>query len=561
MLINLEDEGEGEGEGSFWFDDPRLLSKIADMYKKASSETRRMLYKPPYGSRASTPDPLTSVHEHPMKDPSTLNTSNLADVQRDHSAGASELFNSRAGYLEVSQDFYQSLSDTNNLSKKILNPNEDNARFGPGDRLVSSPVLELLEQVNVSQHGSSTDNLVIEATPGNGELHQSERFANEQFETSTVNTGFVAEGLLNPLFVDEDDGSVSSSYADSVFSVESLVSAGTDLSRNSGFTADEIMTATKRLVAIFQDDAVLKPLYLHALADPAIGPAKLERNLRRLFKQCAHDLEKEAKDKLEILGARLVSHQARSLAKSIVSRFGGSESQSSPTRERAVESDDSSDDDGQETFDDTVFEDLVLFSTFLLESGAFRQLREKVERFASSKRPPITVETAIHIDTTEALSTLASEDEAPPTDSQGDEDLQATQVPIIDAERVLKLADSPFSNTDPAGVYQEIEPIRRRSRANSLDVIARPLIITYQPVRRNSTSIIESKKDFDVSNICSHDSQPRPGLPDSAITPEVKRDLSAEGVCSHVPQPPQVRRKMQLEWRCVSISLRAGSHD
>ncbi|KAF2681282.1 hypothetical protein K458DRAFT_392073 [Lentithecium fluviatile CBS 122367] len=82
-------------------------------------------------------------------------------------------------------------------------------------------------------------------------------------------------GILKPASddpIDGDDcGSVASSYAASVFSVESLAPSATNLSEGSGYSSYQIATATKELLNIIQRDDVLVPLYRMQSNIPALG--------------------------------------------------------------------------------------------------------------------------------------------------------------------------------------------------------------------------------------------------------------------------------------------------
>ena len=346
---------------------------------------------------------------------------------------------------------------------------------------------------------------------------------------------------LETVSSEDDNISVISSYADSVFSVESLVSAGTDFSRNSGFTTDEIMTATKKLIVIFQDDTVLKPLYLHALADPAIGPTKLERNLRRLFKQCAYDLEKEAKDRIEYLGARLVSYQARSLAKSVVSRFGDSNPQP-VVGDLKVESEESSDEEEQgKTFDDSVFEDLAVFSTFLVESGAFQQLRENVEKFASSKKSQSKVDKPASTAITELDEHPISKDEPGLMDEQEARTTRFIGKYASDKNRfeallggslncAMPIDDDSFSYTTPVGMFRDTEPRWRRARAHSSERNAPSSGVKFECSRRRSVGVLDVKNEFSMP----------------VFSSQTTRSTS-------------YRRIVQLRWQCVSTLLSMNS--
>jgi hypothetical protein len=72
---------------------------------------------------------------------------------------------------------------------------------------------------------------------------------------------------------DEDD---ASSDEGSVFSKKSLASSATDMSKGSGFSPMQIATATQRLIAILQEDAVMQPLYTTAIHGK-IGPRKFAK--------------------------------------------------------------------------------------------------------------------------------------------------------------------------------------------------------------------------------------------------------------------------------------------
>ncbi len=114
---------------------------------------------------------------------------------------------------------------------------------------------------------------------------------------------------------DEDDNtSTVSTYAASVFSIQSLVSNATDLSQASGYSQMQIAAATKVLIDIFLNDEMLVPWYKCAIASTAIGPDKLQRNLYRLFKHYARDLGEEYVERLEYLASRLVAVRAHHLA-------------------------------------------------------------------------------------------------------------------------------------------------------------------------------------------------------------------------------------------------------
>ena len=184
----------------------------------------------------------------------------------------------------------------------------------------------------------------------------------------------------------DDTMSISSSYAASVasvFSLDSLASSASELSKTSGYSAIQIATATKELITIFHEDEVLLPLYKKAFDNPAIGAAKLQRNLRRLFKAYAKHLDEEATDRLEYHAARLVSMKARWLAESIVERF-----QPKAWIYRADDDAESSDEEVHaHPMNEEEFEDLVVFREFLVGNEAFRTLRAQVNSFVLPKPP------------------------------------------------------------------------------------------------------------------------------------------------------------------------------
>jgi hypothetical protein len=191
----------------------------------------------------------------------------------------------------------------------------------------------------------------------------------------------------------DDNMSAPSSYAASVasiFTAESLASSASNLSRGSGYSAVQIATATKELLAVVIEDEVLLSLYKGALDDPSIGPERLERNLRRLFKEYASLLENEATERLEYLASKLVFFKSGILAQSIVEKLrSGPASPKLPRNEHQDDSSDEEDDDSEaRPVNEDAFEDLVVFREFLVGSEAFRILRAKVQAFVVPKLPP-----------------------------------------------------------------------------------------------------------------------------------------------------------------------------
>ncbi|CAN9338657.1 unnamed protein product [Alternaria alternata] len=193
----------------------------------------------------------------------------------------------------------------------------------------------------------------------------------------------------------ESTPSGSSSYAASVasvFSVASLASSASDISKGSGYSAEEIATATKVLLSVFYEDKTLLWLYKSAIGNEDIGPERLQRNLKRLFRAYAGLLESEATERLEHLSSRLVLVKSTFLAQSIVEKLqNGRVSAQSPRSERDEESSDEEDDDTDtQLVNEEAFEDLAIFREFLVESDAFRTFRDQLEAFVLPKSAYLT---------------------------------------------------------------------------------------------------------------------------------------------------------------------------
>ncbi|OAG10487.1 uncharacterized protein CC84DRAFT_486236 [Paraphaeosphaeria sporulosa] len=141
---------------------------------------------------------------------------------------------------------------------------------------------------------------------------------------------------------------------------------------------DEITTATRKMIQIFHKDESQECLYVRAVEDPAIGPAKLEHNLRRLFKQCAEDLKNEARDQLDYLGARLVLHQATVMAETVVLRYRA------PMHVHVLKEEGSDEEGTKEVLGETIFADVLVFIPFLDNSEALQRFQDNLERFVSS---------------------------------------------------------------------------------------------------------------------------------------------------------------------------------
>jgi len=167
-------------------------------------------------------------------------------------------------------------------------------------------------------------------------------------------------------------------------SVRSIESATTLLSTISGYTAVEMEGATIELRRVLQEDLNLTKLYKSAIEDANIGPERLQRNLGRLLKQMAQDLKVEANKELERLTSRFVAVKARNIAHCIVQDLQVTR-RPQQNIERPEESESEQEDN---PIDENRFEDLTIFRTFLVESGAFQTFQSRLEAFVYPKALP-----------------------------------------------------------------------------------------------------------------------------------------------------------------------------
>lgn len=178
---------------------------------------------------------------------------------------------------------------------------------------------------------------------------------------------------------DESDRASVISEVDSVFSVASLASTATNFSAVRKYTPAQIAAATRELLQIFQEDEFLKSLYQIAIARTDIGPERLQRNVRRLLKTFARNLQSEAERELERLAARLVFIKAAYVAQSIIENFEIKLLRREPHLQNK---DDSSDDeDDEDPLDEDLIEDLPAFRQFLVGGGAFASYYQQLSRF------------------------------------------------------------------------------------------------------------------------------------------------------------------------------------
>jgi hypothetical protein len=192
----------------------------------------------------------------------------------------------------------------------------------------------------------------------------------------------------------DDDASVTSSNEGFVFSITSLASSVSDMSKGSGYSATQIATATREVLSIFRDDKLLQPLYKTAIYG-AIGPRRFGKAFRRLLKAFANDLKDEAKDRLDFLAARLVAWKARELAEVILERFQPDHALVLDIEEGKGyaplnrDDQDSSDEDEQEemSVNESIFEELTTMREYLVQDAAFTLLQTNSRHFVSSRKP------------------------------------------------------------------------------------------------------------------------------------------------------------------------------
>jgi hypothetical protein len=187
----------------------------------------------------------------------------------------------------------------------------------------------------------------------------------------------------------DDDTTSVFSYADSIpstLSSKSSATSVTGLSVVTKYSNNEIVTGSKELISIFHDNDTMLPLYKIALTNPAIGPERLQRNLRRLFRACSEHLKDESADRFEYLVAQLVAMKSRGLAEFIVENH-----RTSPVQSQAINRSNDSDSSDEEAYAALVNEeswvDLGSFRKFLVGSEAFKTLQEQLLTFVLQESP------------------------------------------------------------------------------------------------------------------------------------------------------------------------------
>ena len=187
---------------------------------------------------------------------------------------------------------------------------------------------------------------------------------------------------------DASDQASEYSYVSSVFSDRSRATEDTEISTARRFTALHVETATRELLRVFQEHHILVPLYQIALDQLKIGPDRLQRNLYRLLKIYARNLQEEAAVDLETKASELVSLKARYVAQSVVEDFHIRPVVRQPKTLKDQESsdeDDAPDEQQLDPVDEDLFENLTTLRKFLVESEAFRTFQEQLAAFIRPK--------------------------------------------------------------------------------------------------------------------------------------------------------------------------------
>ena len=221
----------------------------------------------------------------------------------------------------------------------------------------------------------------------------------EDTELQTPASVEAADSLLADLkkrqkiLEDTDDGasiiSTTSDSLDSVFSVESSDTLATALTRESGFSDEQIQRAIRIFVLTLQNDELLAPLYEHARNDTRIGPNRLRRHIRGAIKAFAERLREEANDYLQHAASRLVQAKANYAARCIASgddRLVRSPGSGEPLHLSIHDLEDSSEEETVERqVEHTGLEDLYAFRLFLTDSDAYTTLRADILAFCTKQ--------------------------------------------------------------------------------------------------------------------------------------------------------------------------------
>jgi hypothetical protein len=240
-------------------------------------------------------------------------------------------------------------------------------------------------------------NMNIELVPAYGEGATDETF--ESYTAIMRHGEFYAQDQdnwnrnLNASDEDSDRASVIS-QTDSIWSIASLDSTATGFSVASGYSAAQIETATKELLRIFLEHHDLASLYKTAIERARIGPERLQRNVRRLLRAFAQDLQADADSELEKLAARLVSFKAAYVARSVIEKYEvkslatvapNCQPQHVSQKDGESSDEEEEEEDTGDYVDEELIEDLSAFRQFLERGAAFANFQRQLEAFVRPK--------------------------------------------------------------------------------------------------------------------------------------------------------------------------------
>ena len=188
---------------------------------------------------------------------------------------------------------------------------------------------------------------------------------------------------------DESNDFMQVSDAESICSVDSKASSLS--SRSSLYSHEESETASEELTALLVNDKTLSRTFKAAFEDEKSSSERFERNLRRLLKQFAVELERETQESLERAAARFAGKHAKDIAHRITQlkevESGILRNQYADERwtqrPRKVNMDESQSSDGSdlEDHDQANFVSFQNIHTFIISSKALCFLRHRVLRF------------------------------------------------------------------------------------------------------------------------------------------------------------------------------------
>lgn len=321
--------------------------------------------------------------------------SNVSDMDVDRNFGLSgtELF--------VNEDEHFAMSSSNNagFAKKLL------ATRSSQERDSSASANDCIEEDSGGDSGHNEADERFTNSPERNQIksaltvkkYSSSPSLDDPTAPEIIGSDVNENSLINPrkeILTGSDDevdypygkSSYASSNA-SIFSLNSYSTNATDVSLRNGYSPHQIAFATQELLAIILEDEDISSSLEAAIKDSVIGPERLRRNLRRMFKAYAELLKEEAKERIELSISRLVLIKSRFLAESIVDKLSGKLMKQIPPGAQVADLGDSSDSDGEGGYypvSEEVFEDISILHEFLLGSRALAVLRKQIRSFVDS---------------------------------------------------------------------------------------------------------------------------------------------------------------------------------